>query len=77
MRNNEQRISFLLYMAGQIGGNDRKAALGLLNQAGEIIDSGKAAKTLLGLQIQRAMLYCSLKSDRGFSDHGIHDAETQ
>jgi hypothetical protein len=64
---NEERIQFLLYLAGQIGANDRQAALGLLNQAGQIVDSSKPGKMQLKGQIGLAMLYCSLKSDRGFT----------
>ena len=67
MRNNEQRITLLLYTAGQIGANDRKAALSLLTQAGELIDASKTGKNTMGLQIQRAVLYANLKSDRGFT----------
>ncbi len=66
MRNNYERTSFLFYMAGQIGGTDRKAALTLLNQAAQIIDSGKPDKSHFQTQIRLALLYCSLKSDRGF-----------
>ncbi len=66
-RRPEQRIEFLLQVASQIGGNDRKAALGLLNQAGQIIDSIKPGKTQIEGQIALAMLYCSLKDDRGFA----------
>jgi len=66
-RNNYERINFLLYTAGQIGGNDRKAALGLLNQAGQIIGSSKPGKNLLEAQIALATQYSSLKSDRGFA----------
>ena len=64
---NEERIQFLLHVASQVGGNDRKTALGLLNQAGQIIESTKPGKIQLGGQIALAMLYCSLKSDRGFT----------
>ncbi len=67
LRNNEQRIGFLVYMARQIGESDRKAALGLLNQAGELIYASKTGKQVMGQEIQRAIIYCSLKSDRGFS----------
>lgn len=67
LRSNEERIQALLYVAGQVGGNDRKAALGLLNQAGQILDSTKAGKTQLEGQIALAAMYCSLKSDRGFA----------
>jgi hypothetical protein len=65
--NDEARIRTLLHVASEIGGNDRKAALGLLNQAGQILDSTKPGKTQLEGQLGLAMLYCSLKSDRGFA----------
>jgi hypothetical protein len=67
LHSNEERVQALLYVAGQVGGNDRKAALGLLNQAGQILDSMKTGKTQLEGQIAMATLYCSLKSDRGFA----------
>jgi hypothetical protein len=67
LRNNDERIQFLLYVASRVGGNDRKAALGLANQAGQIIDSTTPGKSQLEGQIALAMLYCSLKSDRGFA----------
>ena len=67
LRNNDERIQFLLYVASQVGGNDRKTALGLLNQAGQIIDSTTPGKSQLEGQIALAMLYSSLKSDRGFA----------
>ncbi|MEK6282432.1 MAG: hypothetical protein AABN95_18895 [Acidobacteriota bacterium] len=67
LRSNEQRIQYLLQLAAQVGGNDRKAALGFLNQASQIIDSTKPAKAQLQGQLGLAMLYCHLKSDRGFT----------
>ena len=67
LRNNDERIQFLLYVASRVGGNDRKAALGLANQAGQIIDSTPLGKSQLEGQIALAMLYSSLKSDRGFA----------
>jgi hypothetical protein len=67
LRSTEERLQFLLYVAGQVGGNDRKLALSLLSQAGQIIDSIKPGKTQLNGQIMLALMYCSLKSDRGFA----------
>ncbi|HEY8224922.1 MAG TPA: hypothetical protein VIG25_06575 [Pyrinomonadaceae bacterium] len=64
---NEARIEFLLYMASVIGGSDRKAGLGLLSQAGEIVNSTTPGKAQLRGQIRLAMAYCFLKSDRGFA----------
>jgi len=67
LRNNYERINFLFHMAGQIGANDRKAALGLLNQASQMIDSNKSGKAQLETQIRLAMHFSYLKSDRGFA----------
>jgi hypothetical protein len=67
LRGSAEQIQFLLYVATQIGANDRKAALGLLNQAGQIIDSTRPGGPQLAGQLGLAMLYCSLKSDRGFA----------
>jgi hypothetical protein len=67
LRSNEERVQVLLYVASQVSGNDPKASLGLLNQAGQILDSMKAGKTQLEKQVALATLYCSLKSDRGFA----------
>lgn len=64
---NAQRIRFLLYAAGEIGGGDRKAALGLLNQADQLLGSSQPGKAQVEGQIGLALLYCSLKSDRGFA----------
>jgi hypothetical protein len=62
-----QRIRFLMYAAGQIGGGDRKAALGLLNQADQLLSSGQPGKAQVEGQITLAVLYCSLRSDRGLA----------
>jgi hypothetical protein len=67
MRDNDQRIQLLLHMASQVAASDRTSALTLLSQAGEIIDSTKPGKTQLRGQIRLAILYCALKSDRGFT----------
>lgn len=66
-RRPEERIQFLLQVASRIGGNDRKAALALLDQAGQLSTSTKPGTEQMAGQIQLALLYCSLKSDRGFA----------
>src|SRR6185436_4942598 len=53
--------------ASSIGANDRKQALELLNQAAEIVNSTKSAKTQLEGQLALATAYSSLNSDRGFT----------
>lgn len=67
LSNNEERIGFLFSVAMQVGGTERKAALALLSQAGQLIDSTKPGRAQLEGQIALAMMYCSLKSDRGFT----------
>ncbi len=67
MVHNEERVYLLVSTAKRIGSNDRKAALELLSQAGQILDSAKPGKTQLEGQIHLAMAYCSLKSNRGFA----------
>jgi hypothetical protein len=66
-RRPEERIRFLLMVANRVGANDRKAALELLNQASELIGLTKSGTEQMEEQIQLAVLYCSLKSERGFA----------
>jgi hypothetical protein len=67
LRRDEERIPLLLFAASSIGGSDRKAALELLNQAAEIVNSTKSLRTQLDGQLALATIYCNLKSDRGFT----------
>jgi len=67
LRRDEERIPLLLFAASSIGESDRKVALGLLNQAAEIVNSIKSAKTQLEGQLHLAIAYCNLNSDRGFT----------
>lgn len=62
-----ERIRFLLFVAIQNGSGDRKAALGFLDQADQLLGSSPPGKAQVESQIALAMLYCSLKSDRGFA----------
>lgn len=61
-----QRVLYLLAVAGKIGGNNRKAALGILDQVAQMLDSAKPGAEQIAGQIQLAKSYCSLKSERGF-----------
>jgi hypothetical protein len=67
MRRDEERIQLLFYVATSIGASDRKAALGLVNQAAEIVNSMKPGRSQLEAQLTLATVYCSLNSDRGFT----------
>ena len=67
MRRDDERLQLLLYVASSIGASDRKAALGLVNQAAEIINSMKPGRIQLEAQLALATVYCSLNSDRGFT----------
>lgn len=67
LRRDEDRIQLLFYVASSIGASDRKAALGLVNQAAEIVNAMKPGRTQLEAQLALATVYCSLSSDRGFT----------
>lgn len=67
MRRDEERLQLLFYVASSIGASDRKAALGLVNQAAEIVNSMKSGRIQLEAQLTLATGYCSLNSDRGFT----------
>lgn len=67
LRRDEERIPLLISAASSIGTSDRKAALGLLNQAAEIVSSTKSARLQLEGQLALATVYCALHSDRGFT----------
>ena len=65
--NTEERIRVLMQVYQQYGGNNPKAALKLLDQASEIIDTIKPGREQTLSQINIAMMYCLEKSDRGLS----------
>lgn len=60
-----QRIEFLVHLANQVGTKDRRAALKLLDQASEMVDTMKPGKEQTQGEIVLAMMYCLEKSDRG------------
>jgi hypothetical protein len=62
-----ERIEFLLQLATQASDTDRQAALGLLTQAGHLIDALKPGREQIEAQVFLALMYCSLKSDRAFA----------
>ena len=62
-----QQIMFLVSVANQIGNNDRKSAIKLLNQAGELSEQMRPGGDQLASQIALSMVYCYLKSDRGLT----------
>ncbi|HEV8587953.1 MAG TPA: hypothetical protein VGQ72_03700 [Pyrinomonadaceae bacterium] len=63
----EQRLRYLMAMANQIGANDQKAALKLLDQANQIVDNLKPGKQQTEAQVGLAMMYCLEKSERGLA----------
>ena len=67
LRSNEDRLRLLFSVVHHMRGDDKKATIGLLNQAAVIIDSMRPGKSKLEGRIGLATLYCSLKSDRGFA----------
>ena len=62
-----QRVGFLLTVANEIGQNYPQSARLLLNQAGELIDTMTPGKEQDAAQIGLAIMYCHIKSDRGFA----------
>lgn len=67
MPSDEDRIGAILEVARELGANDRKASLSLLEQASQMIYRSKSAKLQLFGQVHLALVYCSLNSDRGFA----------
>jgi hypothetical protein len=67
IRGSEQRATFLLNIATEVGATDRAAALRLLDEASRIIDTIQPGRSQLEGRIGLAMRYCQLKSDRGFT----------
>jgi hypothetical protein len=62
-----ERVLSLVYVANQVGRNDRKTALKLLNQATEIADTMRPGNEQTKTHMALAMMYCIEKSDRGFA----------
>lgn len=62
----EFRIGVILEVARQVAPTDRKGALGLLDQANQLLQRSKSAKAQFQGQASVAMMYAMLKSDRGF-----------
>jgi len=67
VRFTEQKVMYLVSIAGQVSNTDRKAALKLLNQATEILDTMKPGKEQTRMQMLLAMMYSFEKSDRGLA----------
>ena len=62
----EDKLRLLVQVAYRLTMTDRKMALKLLNQASAIAETIKPGREQTEAQIGLAMMYCSLKSDRGF-----------
>ncbi len=62
----EGRVTILLSVADAVAATDRNAALKLLNQASDMIDTLEPGWQQTGSQMGLAMMYCQLKSDRCF-----------
>jgi hypothetical protein len=62
----EQAI-YLISVADEIGEKYPREAIKLLNQANRMVDTIKPGRDQIGLQMGLAMVYCYLKSDRGFT----------
>lgn len=62
-----QQVMFLVSAASQMGANDQKTAIKLLNQAGEISEQLPPGSEQLASQFARALVYCYFKNDRGLT----------
>ena len=67
MENPQERIGTLLAASHQLGANNQKAALKLLHQASQMIDTLKPGKEQTEQQIGLAMIYCFDKNERGLA----------
>lgn len=61
------KVRFLVSIASQIGNNDRKSAIKLLNQAGELSETMRPGGEQIATRMVLAMVYCHLKDDRGLT----------
>lgn len=62
-----EQVVYLVSVADEIGEKNPKEAIKLLNQATRMVDTMKPGRDQVGLQMGLAMVYCYLKSDRGFT----------
>lgn len=62
-----ERINFLMGVAGQIAGSDRKVSLKLLDQANQMVETMNPGRAQTEVQMMLATMYCSEKSDRGLA----------
>jgi len=63
----QDRVRYLLSASSRFGATDQKAALMLLSQASEIVDTMKPGKEQTESQMALAMMYCLEKNDRGLA----------
>jgi hypothetical protein len=62
-----ERVWLLVFAANRVAPKDRETALKLINQANGIVDSMKPGNEQTQAQLRLAVVYCSIKSDRGFA----------
>ena len=67
LRGIEPKVMYLASIASQMSNTDRKAALKLLNQATEMVDTMKPGKGQTRMQMLLAMVHSFVKSDRGLA----------
>jgi hypothetical protein len=65
MKNNEERVRFLIVLAEQIATKDSKQSAKFLDQANELAGAMKPGRDQLGAQILLAVVYCSRGNQRG------------
>jgi hypothetical protein len=62
-----EQVIYLISVADEIGEKNPKEAIKLLNQANRMVDTMKPGRNQISLQVGLAMVYCYLRSDRGFT----------
>ena len=67
LQNAGKQVTFLSALANQVGNNDRKTALKLLNQAAEIMETMKPGRDQTSAEILLAILYSHEKNNRGLA----------
>jgi hypothetical protein len=67
VKGTERKVIMLASIANELGANNRKTAMKLLNQASQLVDTMRPGREQLESQMGLAMVYCYHKSDRGLA----------
>ena len=67
LENTRGQVALLSAAASEVGNSDHKAALKLLNQAAELVETMKPGKDQSNAQMLLATMYCQEKNNRGLA----------